>query len=331
MLNDNDISLLQKPFELHEHGFRDGQTVDEGKPYILRAALINRLNSIDRGWKMKVHLETLTIVGDVATISGTLTIKGVEQTNISTGIIQRVKADGAEVKPFVLAQNMERAIKTAASGCLQRCLQWYDCGTYLKTQAFKGIGTRSALKAALDKLNNPPHWAYNGGGERIDSKRKTLNLEWSEIFAKLEPDKVLTGLTQTSLTEEQVSVRLDDIALDKLDKPAPRNEDMPIEVLGGDLQVNDLVYLPDERQPRRVMCILGAPQNTGHTALIELIVWYNVSGIINVKRVCYERETTYTVKRYSTLKPTPPDVQRQVDQLIKSHAESMRAPQDATT
>lgn len=223
MLTEQDIALLEKPFELDEHGFRDGNTPDDGKPYIHRLALKHRLDSIDRGWKLSPNLRDIQIINDVVAIPGTLTIKGVEQENVSTAIIQRFDKDGVEVKPYTLAQNTVLAIKSATSGLLQRCLQSFGCGMYLKSQAFKGIKTRAALKLAIDKLATPVHWAHGDGGKRINALMTELKLDGAAIKEALEPGKTLTKMSETTLNETQVILRLLEIATEK--KAQPTNGD----------------------------------------------------------------------------------------------------------
>jgi hypothetical protein len=321
MLNSADIAALERPFLLEEHGFRDGKTADDGKPYIFREALKRRLDEIDRGWSIEPHPLEMVIVGDVVSIPATLTIKGVKQKNVATAVIQKLSSDGTELSAYKLALNTAHAIKTATSGCLQRCLQWFGCALYLKSPAFKGISTRAALKTAIDKLLNPPHWAVGEGRLRIADKMKTLSLKWEDVSATLDPDKPLLKLSDTSLTESEISARLDAIALEKLASPA-RNEDTPFQVLGADLQAGDLIFPTDNSGVRRLMHILGHSRDG---AKLEVILWFN-SQVPNVVRKSLAEDETFTIKRFSTLKPAPADVLRQVEELKRSYKVLNREP-----
>lgn len=57
-----------------------------------------------------------------------------------------------------------------------------------------------------------PHWALNGGGVRINDQMKRLGLAWADVAKAIEPGKPLLRLSDTTLNEDQVSIRLDEIA-----------------------------------------------------------------------------------------------------------------------
>jgi hypothetical protein len=238
MLTDAQIKLLEKPFELNEHAFVNGN------PYIKKSALRRRLYQVDPHWT-PTPPEYVEVINNVVIFRAGLTIGGETRYSVGTGIIiaHSVDKNTGEIHdllPYDVSRNTAKAIKTADSDLLPRCAGEFNVGAYLKdmTKAERDtVRDMNALKTFLDKLNKPatsPHWAMNGGGQRINNKIKTLKLDPAYVLEHAEADRKLTKLSDTTLTEDQFSVRLDEMAA-ALKTPAggsesttPKSETQPI-------------------------------------------------------------------------------------------------------
>lgn len=74
---------------------------------------------------------------------------------------------------------------------------------------------RDVAKILTDWLTDgaePPHWALNGGGERIATLLRDKKLSWDQVKNSIEPSKELAKLSDTSLEEWQVEARIKEIA-----------------------------------------------------------------------------------------------------------------------
>lgn len=197
--------LLETPFLSEEHGFL------QGNPYILKDAIRQRLSKADPHWtNTKPSLEAIT--NDVVLMTGGLTLFGDTRYGMGTGVIISTKKDPKTgevhpVEPYQLARETAKAMKTAQSDLLPRCALEFGVGAYLKNKP-KDV-TQANFEGWLKSIGAKYHWANNGGGERFKNQAKSLNLSWTDHVAeKLEPGRVLTGLTDIHLTEEQAIDRL---------------------------------------------------------------------------------------------------------------------------
>lgn len=242
MLTDEQIQELEKPFRLEEHRFK-GKT-----PYIMKDAIRHRLDKVVPGWSMTAP-EFVMEMNDVIVFRGGMTICGDTRWATGTGTIQRYLKDKdthefIEQNPEAIARETVKAVKTADSDLLPRCASKWGIGDYLRnmTAAERGqVSDMNGLKKFLDGLNKPKpaastgtpstpatqptpqqsvHWATNGGGQRINTKIKTLKLDPQYVLDHAEPGRKLTKLSDTTFTEEQFSARLDELALALLGQPS---------------------------------------------------------------------------------------------------------------
>lgn len=217
--------LLELPFPASAHGFVNGNV------YLLKDAIRVRLNGVDPQWS-QTPPQLVSETRDVVTMVGGLTVAGVTRWGIGTGIIQQLEprrgknpGELVEPSPFEIARTVAKAHKTAASDLLPRAALEFGIGAYLKRMP-RGTKTPEMLADWLDNIT--PHWAYNGGGERMNALMKSLNLDWKKVAVLVEPGRVLPRLSETWLTEAQFTQRLHDMAAPVLPvlpieaPPAPR-------------------------------------------------------------------------------------------------------------
>lgn len=200
---------LEQPFPLSAHGFVNGNV------YLLKDAIRTRLTGVDPAWT-QTPPQFLSEMGDVVTYAGGLAVCGVVRWGIGTGIIQQLEprrgknpGEMVDPSPFEISRMVAKAHKTAASDLLPRCAVEFGVGAYLRRMP-RGTKTPEALSTWLDSL--APHWAYNGGGERINVLLKSLNLDWKKVAVLVEPGRPLPRLSESWLTEVQFTERLYELA-----------------------------------------------------------------------------------------------------------------------
>ena len=212
-LTPRDYAILEAAFLPAELGKKSGHT------YVKRSAIMQRLRLVDPGYETRVDTAAVQIIGDVVTVCGSLTLKGITQHNTCSKNVEcwRKKDPNDASKGYVrvdeyeYARELANAIMKAATGLLHRCAASFGVGVYL-------VEKRDAPSLASVLNPQPDHWALNGGGERVNARIKALGLNVSSVLLTLEPGKSLNRLSQTTLTEDQVMARLDELA--KKDKPA---------------------------------------------------------------------------------------------------------------
>lgn len=186
--------LLSKPFEAHEHGFKNGNC------YIRKSAIRRRLSLVDPHWKL-TEPEFICVDGDVVIMRGGLTVCGITRYQIGSGIIQR-KSEGKtnkegkyeEGKPlegYALASQVAKAYKSAATDILARAAVEFNIGAYLKDAAKEDRPSNQAsLTALLAKLSpvqiDPNVWTpdnirawgdkWRAAGLTDDQLMKALNI-----------------------------------------------------------------------------------------------------------------------------------------------------------
>lgn len=213
-LTERDYAILEASFEAHELGKKNEHT------YVKRSAIERRLRLVDLNWKNDVDT-IVQVIGDTVTVWGSLTLKGVTRRNSASRNVNAwaSKANGgARIGESDYARELANAQMKATTALIFRCAEAFGVGLYLKEKT-------SAPSLASVLNDTPPHWALNGGGKRIDTKMKALGLKWEDVSKVIEADKVLVRLSETALTEEQVSNRLDEIALELKKKAQPPNGD----------------------------------------------------------------------------------------------------------
>lgn len=129
-MDSQQIAFLEKPFELDEHGFV------EGNPYILKRAYRKRFNNIDPHWSEGAP-EVIAHINNVISIRMSIVVSGAMRYGVGTGIVQASRKDkntGAKIPldGFDLDREYAKAIKSAASDALARAAQEFNVGWYLR-------------------------------------------------------------------------------------------------------------------------------------------------------------------------------------------------------
>lgn len=348
-LTERDYKILTAGFLPEEMGKLGGY------PYVKRSAIHRRLRLVDRNWSNNVET-FVQVIGDTVTVWGSLTLKGVTRRNaVSKNLIAYASKEngGERIGEAEYARELANTIKKATSLLIFRCAEAFEIGLYMKEKrtphtlaSVLNEGRSEPPAGALpsnvtilpDMLppeppsgDPPKHWAHNGGGERINAKMKTLNLTSAEVLQALEPGKTLARLSETSLTEEQVSTQLDVIALTKLpgskESPAADEGGTAMQVRGSELQVGDLVTSLRQSKPHRVMHILG---DTDDGVFAEIIVWQK-TNFMTITRQSFQKDMIFSIRRGAKLTDTPASALRQIEDLKTIYAASKRAAQDATS
>lgn len=167
-MDSQQIAFLEKPFELDEHGFV------EGNPYILKRAYRKRFNNIDPHWSEGAP-EVIAHINNVISIRMSIVVSGAMRYGVGTGIIQTSRKDkntGAKIPldGFDLDREYAKAIKSAASDALARAAQEFNVGWYLREipKPFKdrfaaakkdGEKLRGVLADYLKSLSRPQNGA----------------------------------------------------------------------------------------------------------------------------------------------------------------------------
>lgn len=145
------FEALRRPFALDDHAWRDGKNPEEGKPYVVRTAIIERLHDVDPTWEFSITGGPV-MNGDTVTMVGEMSIYGVKRQCVATAIVQRFKNEGGqkvEVDSYTYSMNLAQAIKSATSSLIQRGAKMFNCTTYLGEAPFKGMANS---KQGLRKL-----------------------------------------------------------------------------------------------------------------------------------------------------------------------------------
>lgn len=200
--------ILEKPFAVEEHDWKDGQI------YLRKDAIRRRLTEADPCWTL-MSPALVSIDTDVIVMTATLTVAGAIRSGLGTGIIQHAKIDAktGEINRSVEANLLAKAYKAAASDCLPRAAAEFNVGWYLRgmsDQHKQQVKSKDGLQKVLQSLIK--HWALNGGGERFVEKMEALGVEWKMVAAQLDPNNLLRKLSDTTLTEAEALARLDQIA-----------------------------------------------------------------------------------------------------------------------
>lgn len=223
-------ALIEKPFEFEEHGF-----LEKGGYYILKSAIRQRLNEINPKWR-NTPPEILLIEEDLVTMRGGLILFNETRYAVGTGIIERTRYDREAKKEvplgsYQISRNKAKAMKTAARDLLPRAALEHGIGDYIRDMPKKvregsiTIDGPKVFKAWLDEQHTawgqrwPQHWALNGGGKTVSALMTAWGIQWPLVASQVEPDKVLTKMSDTSLSLVDFIARLGIIkaqmALDK--------------------------------------------------------------------------------------------------------------------
>lgn len=201
--------LLDMPFPVSAHGFVNGQI------YLRKDAIRTRLNGVDPEWTM-TQPQLVAESGDVVMYAAGLAVCGVLRWGLGTGIIQQLEprrgknpGELIDPSPFEIARTVAFAHKKAAGDVIARAAIEFGVGLYLK-RVPKGTSNETVLAKWLDGLT--PHWAYNGGGNRVKALMIELGLEWADVAEQIEPGRTLPRLSETWLTMAQFEERLHALA-----------------------------------------------------------------------------------------------------------------------
>ncbi len=209
MLTEQQIHDLAEPFYPSEHGWVNA-------PYLLKSAIMQRLNQIDPAWS--ISQPTVMYQSDeIVVLSANLTVCGITRAGVGTGIILRTKTDKTtkEVLPiegFELLKSISKAWKAATSDLLPRAATNFGVGAYLRNVP-KNL-TQPMFNDWVKKIRADygQNWAYNGGRARVKALLDGLGLTWAQIASVIEPGRSLNQLTDTTLHEDEFTARVGIIA-----------------------------------------------------------------------------------------------------------------------
>jgi hypothetical protein len=213
-MDEKTLALLDKPFTIEEHGY-----VDRVGFYILKSAIHRRLREIDPHFRTTAP-EIMLIDDDIVVMKGGLTLLGDTRHPVGTGKIDRVKWDKEKkqdvpLTPAEIVRNRLKAIKQAASDLLPRGAALFGIGDYMRDVP-KDMRTKDEfpgylrnLMAKWERDNQPPHWALNGGGKRVQQLMSLWELPWSFVAANVEGSgQTLAKMSETTLSEVAFIARL---------------------------------------------------------------------------------------------------------------------------
>lgn len=185
-LSDPDIRRrLRRPFLPREHGFVNG------RPYILKAAIRERLNEVDAHWEIS---SPLTVnVGETVILTAALTVLGVTRYDLGAAIFTRTgrpDKDGVlpALPPYELARNEIRAFKGAMADVLPRTALNFGVGEYLK-QCPRNVTDEASLTRWLDSLTRPAQ-PQPGARPTPGSSKPTMTLD--DVTSTDKPDPLQT-------------------------------------------------------------------------------------------------------------------------------------------
>lgn len=112
------IDQLNAPFAEPAYG------VVNGKVYLRKSAIKDRLSDVDPGWALS-EPQFVAREGDVVFMSATLTVGGVSRGALGSGLILSTKSDGRPIEGINLAREVSKAYKAAASDCLSRAAVYF--------------------------------------------------------------------------------------------------------------------------------------------------------------------------------------------------------------
>lgn len=199
MLTPDKLALLEAPFALNEHGYNSG-----GQPFIIKSAIRRRLSKVDSLWGTNAPV-LVARDGDVVSVSLGLAICGATRHGLGTGVVLTSTKNGEVFSGAKAAEMLKKAYKSAASDALARAAMEFNVGMYLKSKP--GDIQKPEFPTWLAKLDQP-HWASNGGRERIAAWLDGAGLVWQDVNALVEPGRTLTMLNDTTLTEPAFMERL---------------------------------------------------------------------------------------------------------------------------
>lgn len=212
-MDEKTFALFDKPFALDEHGFVKGVGF-----YILKSALHRRLREIDPRYRTTPP-EMMLMDDDMVMMRGGLTILGETRYALGTGKIDRVKWDTDKKMEIPLTaseivRNKLKAVKSAASDLLPRGAQQFGIADYMRDVP-KEARTKEEfpkwlahLHAQWEKSHQPPHWALNGGGKRVQTLMTLWDLPWKMVSAQIEDGHTIAKMSETTLSEVEFIARL---------------------------------------------------------------------------------------------------------------------------
>jgi hypothetical protein len=195
--------ILEAAFKFNEHAFVESQ------PYLLKSAIRRRLTLVDPAWSMS-EPRFISHDGNVVTYAAALTICGVTRYALGSGIVtttKKVSGKKVEIEGFELDRYVAKAHKTAASDCLPRAALAFDVGSYLKEKDRNQPVTEEWL-SKLPQVEQL-HWStVPGTRQEMNEVLKCLGLTWDSVKGNIEPGRTLAGLSETTLSKAQFTLRL---------------------------------------------------------------------------------------------------------------------------
>lgn len=213
-LTARDYAILEAAFDASEIGTKDKHS------YVKRSAIERRLRLVDPNWKNDIDT-FVQVIGDTVTVWGSLTLKGTTRRNSASKNVSAwaSAANGGErISDAAYSRELANAIMKANTALIFRCAEAFGVGLYLKEKT-----AAPSLASVLD--DTPKHWSAGPGGERIKALMTELKLDNAAIKETLEPGKTLTKWGDVALSEDQVILRLKEIADSIQKKAQPTNGD----------------------------------------------------------------------------------------------------------
>lgn len=187
MLSEQNVVTLAKPFDLAEHGFKNGN------PYIRKSAIRRRLSKVDLLWTISAP-EFVALAGDdVVIYRGSITVHGVTRWGLGSGIIQRTDADKKALEGYGLAKNIAKAHKEAATDILARAAVEFGVGNYLKDKP--ADIKQAGFKDWLDKLSGSTPAPVTQSPPRTEPPARKPWADKAEIDDMLAKATAALGLT----------------------------------------------------------------------------------------------------------------------------------------
>lgn len=242
--------LTPRDFQILEAPFPDAETGMKGKHiYIKRSAIMRRIRLVDPGYTMK-NDTYVQINGDVVTVWGELTIKGVTHHDSCSKNVEAWRkqdnGDYTRVNEYEYSRELANAIMKAQTGLLHRCASRFGLGVYLLEKSnppsLASVLGEQPKPTNVTPLPTPPPaasepppqpqpsrlgqspkkqaWTINGGVPLFEKRMNELGLRFADIATELEPGRTLLAVIDISLPLDETLKRLLGIAEAKKDKPS---------------------------------------------------------------------------------------------------------------
>lgn len=214
-LTHEDLEILKRPFELHQHEFHNGNV------YLRENAICDRLDLIDPSWTNDIIKDHTRATGDgklMAVCLMRITVKGVFRDGEGQAGAVTKKETGAETN---------EPEKSAATDALKRAARLFGIGRYLLDA--RGVSNMKELAVWLKGLPANGQVNSNGTGKQAAGN---INTTWTKEQATqfqthwksqgLSNENIMAALDVTKLSEwKGTQDEADDAINDWLENNAP--------------------------------------------------------------------------------------------------------------